>query len=315
MGVLLPDTEEEQRRKMITWLGSALIVGFIFPIYLSFMGRSKFIFANIEMIGKVDFFTTLSALYPLIAGIIVLWIGLNHEPMKRPITLLVVGLFPFLTSIFNRNDFLASSIREYNKETTIMFLLILSLIGMYVGSKIVSVTDHTSGRTIGGVSGIVFLILVLLPVTGGTPAYFGLFGLLKSGARYKMPGSLMLLGIALIAIFTLYIFAAVINIINFSYRPNSEQAATNASKMILYSTLAIPVSILISVLLAGGGIGFGMIFTTLVKISLLLGGIIGTIVMGTLDLIDQYLPQTRKGGDLLKRDAFGDQGPHGMGDL
>ena len=300
MGVLLPDTEEEQRRKMITWLGSALIVGFIFPIYLSVFGRGKMIFANIEMIGKVDFFTTLSALYPLIAGIIVLWIGLNHGPMTRPITLLAVGLFPFLTSIFNKNDFLASSIREYNQATTIMFLIILSLIGMYVGSKIVSVTDHTSGRTVGGVSGIVFLILVLLPVTGGTPAYFGLFGLLKSGARLKMPGSLMLLGIALIAIFTAYIFAAVINILNFSYRPNSEQTAANASKMILYSTLAIPISILVGVLLAGGGAGFGMIFTTVVKISLLLGGIIGTCVVGLLDLIDQYLPQTRKGGDLLK---------------
>lgn len=301
MGVLLPETEEEQRRKTINWLGGALIVGFIFPIYFSAMGMSKFIFANIEMIGKVDFFTTLSALYPLIAGILVLWIGLNVEPKARSLGLLGVGLFPFLTSILNRNDFLASSIREYNKETTIMFLVILSLIGMYVGAKIISVTDHSSGRSIGGVSGIVFLVLVLLPVSGGTPAYFGLFGLLKTGARLKMPGSMILLGIALIAIFTAYIFAAVINILNFSYRPNSDQTAANASKMILYSTLAIPISILVGVLLAGGGAGFGMIFTTVVKISLLLGGIIGTFVMGLLDLIDQYLPRTLKGGDLLNR--------------
>jgi hypothetical protein len=307
MGVLLPGTEEEQRRKTVTWLGSALIVGFIFPIYVSGFGMSRFIFANIEMIGKVDFFTTLSALYPLIAGILVLWVGLNVEPIARPLALLGIGFFPFLTSLLNRNDFLASSIREYNKETTIMFLVILSLIGMYVGSKIVSVTDHSSGRSIGGVSGIVFLILILLPVTGGTPAYFGLFSLLKSGARMNMPGSLMLLGLALIAIFTIYIFAAVINILNFSYRPNSQQTAANASKMVFYSTLAIPISILVGFLLAGGGVGFGIIFTTLVKISLLLGGIIGTIVMGLLDLIDQYLPRTVKGGDLLKS-------PHGMGD-
>jgi hypothetical protein len=296
MGVLLPETEEEQRRKTITRLGSALIVGFIFPIYVSGFGMSRFIFANIEMIGKVDFFTTLSALYPLIAGILVLWAGLNVEPMARPLAILGVGIFPFLTSLLNRNDFLASSIREYNKETTIMFLVILSLIGMYVGSKIVSVTDHSSGRLIGGISGIVFLILVLLPVTGGTPAYFGLFSLLKSG----VPGSMKLLGIVIIGIFTAYIFAAVINILNFSYRPNSQETAANASKMVFYSTLAIPISILVGVLLAGGGAGFGMIFTTVVKISLLLGGIIGTIVMGLLDLIDQYLPRTVKGGDLLK---------------
>jgi len=298
MGVLLPGTEEEQRRNTITWLGSALIGAFIFPIYISAFGMSKFLFVNIEMIGKVDFFTTLSALYPLIAGILVLWLGLNAEPMVRPLALLGVGLFPFLTSLLNKNDFLASSIREYNKETTITFLVILSLIGMYVGSKIVSVTDHAAGRSIGGVSGILFLILILLPVTGGTPVYFGLFGLLKSGARMNMPGSLMLLGIALIAIFTVYIFAAVIDILNFSYRPNSQQTAANASKMVIYSTLAIPISILVGFILAGGG--FGIILTTLVKISLLLGGIIGTIVMGLLDLIDQFLPRTVKGGDLLK---------------
>lgn len=57
MGMLLPESEEEQRRKTITWLGSALIVGFIFPIYISGLGMSKLIFVNIEMIGKVDFFT------------------------------------------------------------------------------------------------------------------------------------------------------------------------------------------------------------------------------------------------------------------
>ena len=298
MGVLLPGTEEEQRRNTITWLGSALIGAFIFPIYISAFGMSKFLFVNIEMIGKVDFFTTLSALYPLIAGILVLWLGLNVEPMVRPLALLGIGLFPFLTSLLNKHDFLASSIREYNKETTITLLVILSLIGMYVGSKIVSVTDHAAGRSTGGISGIVFLILILLPVTGGTPAYFGLFGLLKSGARMNMPGSLMLLGIALIAIFTVYIFAAVIDILNFSCRPNSQQTAANAAKMVFYSTLAIPISILVGFILAGGG--FGIIFTTVVKISLLLGGIIGTIVMGLLDLIDQFLPRTVKGGDLLK---------------
>ena len=311
MGVLLPETEEEQRRKTITWLGSALILGFIFPIYVSGFGMSRFIFANIEMIGKVDFFTTLSALYPLFAGILVLWVGLNVEPMARPLALLGIGLFPFLTSLLNRNDFLAGSIREYTKETTIFFLVILSLIGMYVGSKIVSVTDHSSGRSIGGVSGIVFLVLILLPITGGTPAYFGLFKLLKSG----MPGSMKFMGLIFIAIFTCYIFAAVITILNFSYRPNSQQTAVNAAKMVLYSTLAIPISILLGFIFSSGGGGFGLVFTTLAKISLLIGGIIGTIVMGVLDLIDQYLPRTVKGGDLLKNAASGDQWPHGMGDL
>jgi len=71
--------------------------------------------------------------------------------------------------------------------------------------------------------------------------------------------------------------------------------------MIFFSTIAIPFCILIGALMASGGAGFGMIFTSVVKVFLLLGGIIGTCVMGLLDLIDQYIPQTLKGGDLLKR--------------
>lgn len=301
MGMLIPVSEEEQRRRSITWIGVALILGFLFPVIISGFGMSKWIFANIQMIGKGNFFTTLSALYPLIAGVLVLWVGLNLEPMTRPVTLLAVGLFPFLLSILNSSDFLTSSIREYSQTTAILFLLILTLIGVYVGSRIVSITDHPSGRLMGGISGIIFLMLVLLPVTGGTPIYFELFGLLKSGSRIGIPGSLIFLGLTLIAIFTCYIFSAVIAITNFSSRPDSHHTSANSSKLVLYPTIALPLSIILAVLFSGGGsIVFGAIFTSLIKLTLWIGGIIGTIVIGLLDLIDQYLPITVKGSDLMK---------------
>jgi hypothetical protein len=300
MGMLLPESEEEQHRKTITWLGWALLLGFIFPIYISMPGMSKLIFLNIEAIGQGGFLITFNALYPLIAGILVLLVGLNVQPPARGPAILAIGIFPFVINILSKNEVLTSSMGKYNLGLIIMFMIILSLIGMYVGSKIVSVTDHSSGRLIGGISGIVFLVLVLLPVTGGTSPYFSLFSLLKTGSRLGMTGSMKFLGVLFIAIFTCYIFAAVINILNFSYRPNSEQSAANASKMVLYSTLAIPISFLLGTLSVGSGYGFVTVFTALVKISLWLGGIIGTIVMGFLDLIDQYLPRTVKGSDLLK---------------
>ena len=104
----------------------------------------------------------------------------------------------------------------------------------------------------------------------------------------------------LIGIFTCYIFASLLAALNFSYRPNSQQTAAKAAKLVFYATLALPISILLAVIFSGGGGGvFMTVFTTLAKMTLLLGGIIGVIIMGLLDLIDQYLPQTIKGSDLL----------------
>jgi hypothetical protein len=300
MGVLIPGSEEEQWRRTVSRLGVALLAAFIFPIVVSGFGTTRMIFLNIELIGKGNFMTTVGLLYPLIAGGVVLWAGMNTTPPLRPLLLLVAGFFPFLTSLLNKKDFLASSIREYSGEVTVFLLIILSLIAVYVGSRILSVTDHASGRLTGGIAGVLFLAMVLLPVSGGTPPYFGLFGLLKSGARVNLPGSLLLLGLALIGIFTCYIFAALIAVLNFSYRDNSQQTADKATRLIFYATAALPISILLAVLFSGGGGGvFIAMFTTLAKMTLLLGGIIGVIIMGLLDLIDQYLPQTIKGSALL----------------
>ena len=300
MGVLIPGSEEEQWRKTVSRLGAALLVAFIFPIVVSGFGATKLIFINIELIGKGDFMTVLGLLYPLIAGGVVIWAGQNTTPLLRPLLLLGAGLFPFLMSLLNKRDFMASSIREYSGEVTVLLFMILSLIAVYVGSRIVSATDHVSGRLTGGLAGLLFLVLVLLPVSGGTPPYFGLFGLLKTGSRVNLPGSLMLLGLTLIGIFTCYIFASLIAVLNFSYRPNSQQTAANGAKLVFYATLALPSSILLAVLFSGGRGIFMTMFTTLVKMTLLLGGIIGVIIMGLLDLIDQYLPQTLKGRDLLR---------------
>lgn len=311
MGVLLPETEEEQHRKMITWLGWALIVGFIFPIYFSMMGFSKIFFLNIALMGKGSFLLTLILLYPLIAGILVLVIGLNVQQPMGSLGILGIGIFSFVLLILGLNQlmsfvtgagpFMKPGLAAYNVKIIIPFMICFSLIGMYVGSKIVSLTDHISGRLLGGISGIVFLVLILLPVTGDIPHYFELFSLLKSGSRLGVGGSMKLMGILLIAIYTCYIFAAVIDIINISCRPNSEQTADNARKMVLYSTLAIPFSLLVGFLSASSGYGFGVVFSVVVKVSLWFGGFFVATALGLMGFIDQYLPRTVKGGELLNR--------------
>jgi len=300
MGTLITDFQDEHRQA-ISLIGIFLLVGFIFPVYVWGFRTGKLIFVNFELLGKSDFLSILGLLYPLAAGIIVLWAGKNLETMSRPVVLLSVGFFPLLLSIFNKRDFMAGSIREYNSEIPLTFLVLIALIGVFIGSKIVSKTDHISGRLIGGISGLVFMMCILLPIgKGGTPIYFELFKLFRAGPRAKLPGSLLFLGITLIAIFTCYLFASLISVLNFSYKSSSEQTATNAYRLVFYASLALPVSIVLTVLFSSAQGGMkGMIFTLMVKLTLLFGGIIGAITTGLWDLIDQLLPRTFRGGDLL----------------
>ena len=163
-----------------------------------------------------------------------------------------------------------------------------------------SVTEHVSGRTIGGISGIAFLILVLLPVgQGSKPIFFAIFELFKVGGKVRGGGPIILMGAALVLVFLAYIFAALIALTNIGVRPSAEQTASNASKLVFFASLAVPASFLLVAIVTGRGLMTAI--TLIIKFTLLFGGIIGMVAVGSLDLVDQFLPQTMKGSDLLKK--------------
>ncbi|MCP5107345.1 MAG: hypothetical protein GY950_28420, partial [bacterium] len=241
--------------------------------------------------------------YPLVAGIAVFLAGRKIETVMRPVVLLLIGIIPILFSIFHKNDFVAGSISRYNDEGTLVFLMILALIGVFVGSRIVSVTDHAAGRLMGGISGIIFMALVLLPIgKSGIPLYFGLFKLLKGPGGVSLPGSVIVMGVILIAIFTAFLFASLIAIINFPASANSQGTAVNSYRLVLYGAWALPVSIMLLVMFSGdGGTGMkGSVFTLLAKLILMVGGFIALLAHGLWDLTDLSLPKPVRGSDLLK---------------
>lgn len=313
MGVLTAGYEEEQMRVM-NWLGVALLAAFFFPVYVWLPPHmSSLRFFNIELLGRGDFITILGLLYPLAAAIIIFWVVYYIETISRPLILLAVGFFPILISFFYIKDFISGSMREYSGDIWLMLLLILALIGVFVGSKLVSVSEHISGRLIGGISGLIFMMIVLLPVSkSGKPLYFELFSFLRPGTRAKLPGSALFMSISIIAIFTCYLLASLIAVLNFSHRPSSDRTAVNSYKLVFYATLAFPVSLLLVLVFASGpGGGKWMLFTILVKITLLVAGIVGTIALGLWDLIDRLLPRTVRGGDLLSSGGPGGAVPPG----
>lgn len=298
-------SDEESRKKSIRLVSYFLLAGFIFPIWAQGFAGSRPVFLNIEGLGKGSLLDTLGLLYPLLAGLLVLWAGQNIETTARPVIVLSAGLIPVLMSLANKKDLLSSSISRYNPNSALMLLIMLSLIGVYVGSRLVSSVDHIAGRLIGGISGIVFLVLVLLPLgQGSKPIFFSLFDLFKAG---RGAGSLVLLGIMLVAVFLCYMYASLIALLNLGERPSSEQTAANAYKLVYYASIALPVSFLIFMIFSGAG--FMIFVTLLIKLVLLFGGIIGLITIGLWDLVDQFMPKTVKGSDLLEKPEAPDAQP------
>lgn len=294
------ETIEDEHLQFLQLMGSFLIIGFFFPVMAAGFRGSKIFFPNISLLGKGDIFSTINLLYPLIAGIVLILISKNLHIRNRSYIILLTGLFPILVGIIAKNSLLSSSIGRFNTGTFILFFIMISLIGIFVGSKLISERDHVIGRIMGGVSGLLFIVLMLLPIGyNGQPFFLFLIDFFKFGGIGKGFGSLVILGLALVAIFICYIYAAIIAISNFSQRPKSMETASNACKLIYYASISLPISIFITVILSGAG--FMIVVSTLIKLFFIFCGIISTISMGLQDLIMQMIPKTVTGKNIFTR--------------
>lgn len=289
---------EENLRDRIQSSGIFLLLGFIFPIVIA--GRLEFV--NISQLGRHDFSTTLGFILPLLAGIIVIRVRKNDTKL-RPVILLGIAFLWILMILLDKNDFLASFIKGFlqlRSEIPFVPLIIVTLIGLYAGSMLASTIDHASGRFIGGISGILLLIILFLPVgSGSTPVYFRLIKWVLNADEYNMPVSLVLYYVGLTGIFSCYIAAAVISIKNIPGKPSSSLTAVYSFKLVRYATIAIPIVVLAAFFLgadSGRGVQFlsGPIIMTaitgLLKIAFLITGFLGLITAGALDLTHQLQP-------------------------
>jgi hypothetical protein len=280
---------EKKRRRSIIVIGFLLIIFFIFPTFKPVhFNTGKLVFENIELLGESDLITILILLYPLIAGIIVLFVGLKVNTILRPNVILACGFLPFIMAIFRKDAFIIDwTTRGGPVKASLIIFVVLLLIGVFIGLKVASRTKHFSGRLIGGISGVLFLIFVLLPIKSSTPIFFALFTFFKSVNRARE----VFIVIELVVIFSCYIFAAIISILNLLGTLSSNKITSIAFKLVFYVTLAFPISIFI-LLLFSDIIDKWYLLTVLIQSALLFGGIIGMIGTGLLDLIYQTQPGT-----------------------
>lgn len=290
--------EEEKRLKSVRLIGQFLIAAFFCPIAISMFGSSKILFPNISELGKGSIINNINLLHPLLAGIAVLWVGYNLWTVARPVIFLAAGFLPFILTAIEPNNIFSAGFGNVGVDMLQLSLVMFSLIGIYVGSRLLAANDHQTNRLIGGISGMVFLVSILLPITGQKPLFFSLFDFYKLAKSFGQ-ASIYLLATAIIAIFLCYIWAALIAALNMTSRPDTEVLAERAQTLVFRASLALPIAILVC--LSFGAFGFLMIATTVAKMTLLFGGILGAIAVGFWDLGDQLIPQIVKGTDLITR--------------
>jgi len=277
------------------YIGLALVAGFLLPLVITGFGFTKILFVNISMLGKGSFFQTLMLLHPLIAGILVLQLSRRVEGLARPIVLLATGLFPVALTL--GDDLLSGSLRGLKLQTTASVILVLAVIGLFVGSRHTAATGYASGRWIAAISGAAFLLVSLVPVTGAKPVFFALFDLLGMG---RITRTFVLLGVVLIGVFLCYIYAALTAFINLKEPPNIAETSERAAGVVFWASCAVPLAFL-AVSLSGGG--FFMVALGYVKFTLWVGGVILLIGWAWMDLMEELEPPARTGAQLFAESA------------
>lgn len=274
-------------------VGYALLIGFILPVWFSVMGTGKLMFVNFSMLGQGDFLLNTALLYPLFMGVLALWFACSEESVLRSVLLLIGGLLAF--GVPSGLNSAPTGMGGFGFHPGVGVLLILSVIGMYTGARLVSESSHLSGRLIGGISGILFLALSLLPVTGKLPVFFSVFGFFKLGS---MSPAFIVTGIFLVLVFLSYFWVAIIGVVNLGEQSNSQESALTTAKQCLITSAALPAGALVIGLASGAPMM--MILTILGKITLLMGGIAGLVSIGSIGLVNQITPKGLTGGELLR---------------
>ncbi|MCP4148216.1 MAG: hypothetical protein GY757_10750 [bacterium] len=290
-------TDEELLLFWYKRIGVALIVGFFFPIYMGDLSAAgDYGLPNILMLGKSGLVTDIGLAYPLLAGLIVLFIINRTAKITRPIVLFTVSVLPLLLITFYGDQLAVGGLKEILSEASLLYI-ILMLIGLYAGSRVVAVSTHISGRLVAGIGGLGYLVLSLVPLgKESVPIYFRFFRILRGGAEINIPGSVIVMGIAVVVMFSVYIHAAFLALLNLQKNPGNSKTGLKIARLVFFPSFSFPVAIILIVLFSGAdGAAKGEAFSFILKILFIGGGIIFLLALSLRDLLAQCLDEPLPG--------------------
>ena len=194
---------------LIKLMGIGLLIGFICPILTGGYRGGRLVFLNIEgLFEKAPFIFKFWLIYPLIAGIAIIYIAKQNRTPKRAASLIAIGLLPFLLLLANENvqQFIKESIQNIPGLDLPGWLLILSFLAtllLLAGLYAVFVkSKQTLACQLAAVGCGFHLVLLFIP-NKGEFSFIAPFKLMfkrdRSGMGLNFLGGLV--GLALIVIF------------------------------------------------------------------------------------------------------------------
>lgn len=167
--------EKDQSDEIISAVGKGLIFAFFMPILIVGLGGSKLVFPNILLLGRgvAGGMLKFQALYPLLAGIAVIFLAKKHRSQFRAASLLGIALFPLLVLLTHTDVRMAFS--ELGKDFTGGFSIGLQLIistaaifMMLASAYTIRVAPlHRFAGNIAVISGYLYFLALLIPAGDG----------------------------------------------------------------------------------------------------------------------------------------------------
>ena len=283
--------DDRVRGARIMWLGIILVIGAVMPVIA---GRQGVAFINFELLGErgVPGMAKFMALYPLLAGIAVIVLGVVAMGIGRSIALCAMGLLPVIVLLADRDIGRAVS-RISRQGSGIGGQFVISLLGsagILIGSRILR---YRWRSRIGGIVGTVGAGLTLISLFVPFDARGIGRGLMAVTLPFKVFETAPVMGAGLLIQMACIITAAALCIVSLVNRDASRTLGGWILSLWVWAAVAAIVGVIgqsLGTFRHVNGEQVVMILVAVVKFSCWIGGILLLVPVGVTDLIVNLVP-------------------------
>lgn len=273
------------RQKNLMILGLVLLAGFLLPMIVMTPVGLDMVFPNLMVLGGgVAGHVILIAVYPAVAGVIVLLIARRSGPLRSAVLMGLGGVFLILLLASGRDGaerlILGSGDLPFLHLASLLIGL-FALMGLFVGSRArYYCPDSQVAAIIGIIGGILYVVNLLLPVL---PPEAGSVNLVLP---FKMlaQGDMTFLSLGMLGMTGCLASASIFCIINVARRPDAQEIAERAFRLLVIAFVVLAGGIQLEIFKAAGGWGL-LALIALVKFACWIGGLLLLVPVGATDLL------------------------------
>jgi len=272
-------------------LGLVILAGFFLPVLVGRGDQAKPVVPNILLLGeeRVPGIVKFILLYPGLAGISVIVLALATRGIGRAITLVVLGVIPFVVMLASADVRGVSGAMlsvAPSSITAAMVLGLLAFLGLFVGSRARCFRPASlTAAIIGALGGGLYLVNLLLPLY---PSAMGSIALLRPLKLMELGDQALVVGLITLGAMACMIAASILCIVNVVQGTRAQRLAHIAFRLFLTAIVLLVGAELVPTFWRIGQVEGVQVVASLlssVKGLLWLGGLFLLIPVGITDLV------------------------------